>query len=1439
MQRGRGRRPVEPLEPAGPEKQSDGSEDEGAAGPAVVEAEGSREPTLTDLVGILQAHMSQQTAQNHMLMEEARRQDRRFQELQQQFRHLQEELQPHPLRKSDSEELEQGDEEQVAEGLKTISSPGQCRSFSEPRLEKLTDTDDIEHFLITFERIAASCNWPMADWVFHLVPLLTGKARSAYVHMDIEERFRSTEVEAGETPKELYVRLKELYDKWIHPQGKTVKDIGEMIVLEQFLRMLPPELQVWVQEHDPPSASKAASLAEVFVAARRKGQPWSYTAWKTSKEKDNRRTPYGQPQFQSAMATAGKGPSRDLRPDGVFPKQYKEPICYLCGLPGHTKPMCPKNTAKTTQLCVVPAKGKENLKGALPLQVTKVEVNGRSVEALIDTGSVQTLVERTLVPYSLVNVLDTIPIQCVHGDKRRYPTADLYIKVQGQVHLLRVGVLNSLPFPVVLGSDLPILFDLIQAPLNCAVVTRSQVRQKEETLLPLSALPFFDAELDVQPGKLRKSRQQRRREKFLHTARMSKEDLIEVPQGFTMPSRMAQMQQDDPELSELIQRARGDESGEHKGCAEYVLQDDILYRQQGVQRQLVVPQEAREMVLELGHAIPWAGHLGKQKTWARIKRHFYWPGLRSDVAQFCKTCPECQLASNQCPPKVPLQPLPLINTPFERLGMDMVGPLEKSKTGYRYMLVITDYATRYPEVFPLKTMKAKAVALSLVQLFSRVGFPREIVTDQGTNFMSTLLQQVYQLLGIKGIRTTPYHPQTDGLTERFNQTLKQMLRKFVDETGSDWDQWLPYLLFAYREVPQASTGFSPFELLYGHEVRGPLALLKETWTGEERGEGPVNVISYVLQMRERLLKMTTLAQQHLAEAQRYQKRWYDKSARERDFLPGQKVLVMLPTRESKLLAKWQGPYEVVKRLGPTTYEVCDPCRSRSKRVLHVNLLKEWTPRSVTGAGVMLIRAVAEEEDVDDQYMPSPSSTVCNLSHLIMEQQNQIKMVCHPQVFAEYPGRTDILEHNIVLKRDAVAKRMSYRIPERLLGSLKAEVELMQSLGIIEDSKSEWCNPVVLVPKKEEGICFCIDFRYLNSVSKFDAYPTLRIDDVINRLGKSMFLSTLDLCKGYWQVPLSQESREFTAFRTPWGLFQFAVLPFGLHGAPATFQRLMDEVLRGCEDYACAYLDDIVIFSRSWEDHMKHLQSILSRLRDAGLTVNPSKCVLARREVEYLGFRVGDGVVKPLVAKVQALESCQTPRTKKQLRSFLGLAGYYHRFIPHFSSRAALLTDMTGSKYPNVIQWTEKAMAAYRDMQHALGKESVLKCPDFDEPFVLQTDASDRGIGAVLLQGHENLHPVAFISRKLFPREVKYSTVEKEALAIKWALDSLKFYLLGREFTLQTDHKALQWLHRMRDTNSRVTRWALALQPFRFLVQHVPGKANMTADYLSRWSGVAS
>lgn len=340
------------------------------------------------------------------------------------------------------------------------------------------------------------------------------------------------------------------------------------------------------------------------------------------------------------------------------------------------------------------------------------------------------------------------------------------------------------------------------------------------------------------------------------------------------------------------------------------------------------------------------------------------------------------------------------------------------------------------------------------------------------------------------------------------------------------------------------------------------------------------------------------------------------------------------------------------------------------------------------------------------------------------------------------------------------RRLSYRIPQRLLIRLNEEINQMLAVGIIEPSRSEWCHPVVLVPKKDNSMRFCIDFRYLNANSKFDSYPTPRIDDLVERLGKAKYLTTIDLCKGYWQVPLTKRSRELTAFRTPLGLFQFTVMPFGLHGAPATFQRLMDQVLCDTSDFSAAYLDDIIVYSDNWEVHMKHLKFVLDCLQSAGLTINPAKCAFAKSETEYLGYVIGNGVVKPQVKKIEALESCGLPKTRKELRGFLGMAGFHQRFIPHFSTRAAPLTDMTGSRCPDNLQWTEDAVAAFEDLRMSLSKSPVLHSPDFEKTFVLQTDASERGLGAVLLQGTpEERHPVAYISRKLHPREVRYSTVE--------------------------------------------------------------------------------
>ena len=253
--------------------------------------------------------------------------------------------------------------------------------------------------------------------------------------------------------------------------------------------------------------------------------------------------------------------------------------------------------------------------------------------------------------------------------------------------------------------------------------------------------------------------------------------------------------------------------------------------------------------------------------------------------------------------------MPLMAKPFQWITMHFVGPLSRTQRGNHYILTICDYATRYPEAIALPSTDACQVARELIAFFARVGIPEEIFMDQGSNFMSTLSGEVYHLLQVKRIWTMPYHPQTDGLVERFNGTMKMMLRKFVNRSQTDWDECLPYLLFAYWEVPQASMFFSPFELLYGRKVRGPLYILKEEWTGCA-DEGEVPVATYVVEMCG-CLEVAELIHHNLDRAQQQQKTAYDKGSKPRSFHVGEEVLVLLPARHNKLNLEWVGPYWVV------------------------------------------------------------------------------------------------------------------------------------------------------------------------------------------------------------------------------------------------------------------------------------------------------------------------------------------------------------------------------------------------------------------------------------------------------------------------------------------------------------------------------------------------
>ena len=486
----------------------------------------------------------------------------------------------------------------------------------------------------------------------------------------------------------------------------------------------------------------------------------------------------------------------------------------------------------------------------------------------------------------------------------------------------------------------------------------------------------------------------------------------------------------------------------------------------------MLPTRCRDAVLAIAHEIPLGGHLGKTKTTQRLLQRFYWPTLHRDVAGFCRACKACQLDSSRRVHKAPLIPLRIISEPFRRIAMDIVGPLPKSRSGKRFVLVVCDYATRYPEAVALRSIDAEHIAEELVQIFSRVGVPQEILTDQGANFMSQLLAEVYKLLRIKPIRTSPYHPQTDGLVERFNKTLKAMLRKTAISEGRDWDKLLPYVLFAYREVPQASTGFSPFELLYGRPVRGPLDVLRETW--EETTSGNESVVSYVLTMRD--AKMSELVQENLERAQATQKKWYDRTARAREFTPGDKVLVLLPTSTNKLRAQWQGPYTVVQKNGEANYVVDMDDKRKRLRTFHVNMLREWHESKP----LALFASDSDGRDPDDVILwddggsapPAINRELCRVQHADVERL----LSEFRDVFGIKPGSTNLAEHRIETGSAKSVRQSPYRLPHAYRETVRQELLEMERDGIIEASTSEWASPIVLVPKKDGTIRMCVDYR---------------------------------------------------------------------------------------------------------------------------------------------------------------------------------------------------------------------------------------------------------------------------------------------------------------------------------------------------------------------------
>lgn len=500
----------------------------------------------------------------------------------------------------------------------------------------------------------------------------------------------------------------------------------------------------------------------------------------------------------------------------------------------------------------------------------------------------------------------------------------------------------------------------------------------------------------------------------------------------------------------------------------------------------------------------------------------------------------------------------------------------------------------------------------------------------------------------------------------------------------------------------------------------------------------------------------------------------------------------------------------------------------TKRCLfaHLGVSGHYAEQKVDGSLEQLPRFVYDHINQSIHHIDNPRD----------RKRVQSTLVKYASVFDTSKATTiqSIVKHTIEVNNSRPIVQRPYRKTEEQETAITNLCQQFLHDKIIRPSQSPWASPVVLQRKKDTSWRFCLDYRKLNDVTEKDNYPLPRIQEIFDALQGAKYFTKLDFHGGYHQIPIDERDKPKTAFVTRAGQWEFNVMPQGIKNGPPSFQRIVDKVLGKMQWHcAIAYIDDIIVYSKSIEKHHQHLEQILSRLYHANFRLNPIKCEFLKQEIQFLGHIISERGIEPCPQKTKAINEFPTPTNAKSAVSFVKMAEYYRNHIPDFSSLAQPLFQFT--KKDATFVWGEQQEKSFRTIKHLLTEKPLIRFPDSNLTFVIQVDASNVGIGAVLTQDTGGgQQPIAYFSQKLNRQQSNWNTTEKECFAVVSAIRKWEHYIRGRDFVVRTDHHALCWLNRRYNSNPKLNRWRMALQDYTFVIEHVKGNANCVADCLSRF-----